>query len=56
MQNCGKNKHIGKYIGNMFFRRRCRIPRQVCYDMRRNPDEISCRMKLNSDVPNQGLG
>ncbi|CAK9099317.1 Narbonolide/10-deoxymethynolide synthase PikA1 [Durusdinium trenchii] len=22
--------------------------------MRRNPDEISCRMKLNSDVPNQG--
>ncbi|CAL1148755.1 unnamed protein product [Cladocopium goreaui] len=27
---------------------------QVCYDMRRNPDEISCRMKLNSDVPNQG--
>ena len=28
---------------------------QVCHDMRRNPDEISCRMKLNSDVPNQGL-
>ena len=27
---------------------------QVCHDMRRNPDEISCRMKLNSDVPNQG--
>ena len=27
---------------------------QVCHDMRRNPDEISCRMQLNSDVPNQG--
>ena len=27
---------------------------QVCHDMCRNPDEISCRMQLNSDVPNQG--
>ena len=27
---------------------------QVCHDMCRNPDEISCRMQLKSDVPNQG--
>ena len=28
---------------------------QVCHDMRRNSDEISCRMKLNSDVPNEAF-